>query len=130
MFGFNDNDLILFFTIFGSLIAFLALIYAIFYNFSNDKKKLKKERKEFLKKLSSSVKKIKFNDLNTIKEEKLDDFRDEINFCELFDDQEKNYMKFSEKIDDDFYLLANEFCEQNFKVLKNNLLSTIRSFKY
>ena len=122
-------DWSLFFTIIAAIITFLAFLYTIIYNNSNDKKKLKKERIEYLKKLSSFVKKVKFNDSDTVKEEKLDDFRDEMNFCELFKDQEQNHLVFSEEIDDYFYLMINETCEQDFKEIQNNLLSTIRNFK-
>ena len=52
-----------------------------------------------------------------------------MNFCELFKDQEQNHLVFSEEIDDYFYLMINETCEQDFKEIQNNLLSTIRNFK-
>ncbi len=121
MFTFDKDDI-------ANLIAFIALLYAIYYNIDKEKKEAKRAKKEFLKKLTISVKSVNFNDTKSKKEKKLDDFRDELNFCELFNDNQKDYMSFSEKLDDDYYLLSVSVCNESFKEIQTNLLTIIRNF--
>lgn len=113
----------------ATCIAVLGLLYTIYYNKTKEKRESKKEKKQFFKKLVEMVVKITFYDTQNEKDTKLDTLRDELNFCEVFHDNEKDYLTFSEKIDDDFYILTTDKCEQNFKEIQNNLLTYIRNFK-
>lgn len=100
----------------------------MYYNITKEKKEAKRAKREFLKKLTTSVKSVNFHDTESKKEKKLDDFRDELNFCELFNDNQKDYMSFSEKLDDDYYLLSVSVCNESFKETQTNLLTIIRNF--
>lgn len=121
MYTFDKNDI-------GILIAVLALIYTIYYNKTKEKRESIKDKKQFLKKLVLFIKNINFQDSEENKEKNLDDFRDELNFCELFNDNQKAYMVFCEKLDDDFYVLTVTMCNENFKEMQNILLTSIRNF--
>jgi glucose-6-phosphate 1-dehydrogenase len=121
LFNFDKDDIAI-------LIAVIALLYTMYYNITKEKKEAKRAKREFLKKLTTSVKSVNFHDTESKKEKKLDDFRDELNFCELFNDNQKDYMSFSEKLDDDYYLLSVSVCNESFKETQTNLLTIIRNF--
>lgn len=111
----------------GIFIAIITLVYAIVDNNNKKKREAKKEKIEVIRKLYKILENSHFNDHIDKKTNDLDKFRDELDFVELTIEESKSILNLN--LDDDFYILIYEHCENSFKEQKKILSNKIKNLK-
>lgn len=109
---------------FVSLISFL---YTIYYTHKIDIKNDKKEKRNFLKLLSSGLRGINSSDSLDEKLIKQGQIRDELNYCSSFCD-DTEYETFKCDFDDKVYLIANSTNVGDFSRLHSECTSMLENF--
>lgn len=113
----------------GALIVSVAsLIYTFYSNHTSKERELKKEKVIFLKSLAKLIRSMTFTHTTDIKNNILDSIREELNFSTCYENN-KNFIEFSEELDDNVYSLSQSTCSEDFSNLKERIIENIKSFK-
>lgn len=113
----------------GALFVSVAsLIYTFYSNHTSKERELKKEKVIFLKSLAKLIRSMTFTHTTDIKNNILDSIREELNFSTCYENN-KNFIEFSEELDDNVYSLSQSTCSEDFSNLKERIIENIKSFK-
>ncbi len=110
------------------IVSTCSLIYTYYSSYNNKERELKKEKVAFLKSITKLIRGMTFSHSYDVKSNILDSIREELNFSSCYDNNEK-FNEFSEKLDDDVYILTQSTCDIDFLNLKEIIIDNIRLFK-
>ena len=89
----------------AALLSLGSLFYTIYYTNKTDNKNNKKDKLNFIKLLSSSLRQMNYQDMPDEKLLKVGEIRDELTYTSAFDEDSK-YIDFSLEFDNKIYLLS------------------------